>query len=116
PVMDERASTQLRAVLAGCGEDQVAIRGAGIVARRLVRASQSREAQPWLPAGTVLVTGGTGAIGGHVARWLAGRGAPRVVLTSRSGPAASGTAALAAELAAAGTGAEVIACDTADRD
>ena len=28
----------------------------------------------WVPGGTVLVTGGTGAIGGHVARWLAGRG------------------------------------------
>jgi acyl carrier protein len=64
----------------------------------------------------VLVTGGTGAIGGHVARWLAGRGAPRVVLTSRSGPAASGVVALAAELAAAGTITKVMACDTADRD
>ncbi|HEY2269997.1 MAG TPA: SDR family NAD(P)-dependent oxidoreductase, partial [Streptosporangiaceae bacterium] len=115
-VLDERLAGRLCAVLAGCGEDQVAVRGAGIVARRLVRASQSRDTGPWVPAGTVLVTGGTGAIGGHVASWLAGRGAPQVVLTSRSGPAASGTAGLAAELAVAGTGAEVIACDTADRD
>jgi acyl transferase domain-containing protein/acyl carrier protein len=119
PVLDERAGTRLCGVLAGCGEDQVVIRASGIIARRLTRAPQPRETQPWLPGGTVLVTGGTGAIGGHVARWLAGRGAPRVVLTSRSGPAAPGVVALAAELAVAGTqgaGAEVIACDTADRD
>jgi acyl carrier protein len=38
-----------------------------------------------------------------------------VVLTSRSGPAAPEVVALAAELAAAGTAAEVIAGDTADR-
>src|SRR4051794_8835718 len=116
PVLDERAGTRLGAVLAGRGEDQVAIRGVGVVARRLTRAPQPGDARPWMPGGTVLVTGGTGAIGGHVARWLAGRGAPRVVLTSRSGPAAPGAAAVAAELAAAGTGAEVIAGDTADRD
>ena len=42
----------------------------------------------WTPSGTVLVTGGLGAIGGHVARWLAEAGAGRVVLASRSGPAA----------------------------
>ena len=61
------------------------------------------------------MTGGTGAIGGHVARWLAGRSAPRVVLTSRSGPGAPGAAALAANLARAGTAAEVIGCDVAER-
>ena len=38
PVLDERAAARLCAVLAGCGEDQVAVRGAGILARRLVRA------------------------------------------------------------------------------
>ena len=42
PVLDERAAARLCAVLAGCGEDQVAIRGAGIVARRLVRAPLPR--------------------------------------------------------------------------
>jgi acyl carrier protein len=38
-----------------------------------------------------------------------------VVLASRSGPAAAGAAGLAAELAGAGAGAEVIACDVAMR-
>ena len=115
PAPDDRAAARLRGVLAGCGEDQAAIRGTGIWARRLARAPQPRHGQPWVPGGTVLVTGGTGAIGGHVARWAAGRGAPRVVLASRSGPAAPGAAALAAALAAAGTAAAVTACDTADR-
>jgi NAD(P)-dependent dehydrogenase (short-subunit alcohol dehydrogenase family)/acyl carrier protein len=105
----------LCSVLAGCGEDQVAIRAAGILARRLARAPLPRDGAAWVPRGTVLVTGGTGAVGGHVARWLAGRGAPKVVLASRSGPAAAGVAALAAQLAAAGAGVEVIACDVAAR-
>jgi acyl transferase domain-containing protein/NADPH:quinone reductase-like Zn-dependent oxidoreductase/NAD(P)-dependent dehydrogenase (short-subunit alcohol dehydrogenase family)/acyl carrier protein len=63
----------------------------------------------------VLITGGTGAIGGRVARWLAGRGTPAVVLTSRSGPAAAGVPALAAQVAAAGTTVQVTACDAASR-
>ena len=66
--------------------------------------------------GTVLVTGGTGTLGGLVARHLAVTGrARRLVLASRSGPAAPGVPALAADLAAAGAGATVVACDTADR-
>ncbi|MFI1369357.1 type I polyketide synthase [Streptomyces griseochromogenes] len=112
---DERTATRLCAVLTGCGEDQVAIRQAGILGRRLTRASQpGGSAEPFVPRGSVLITGGTGAIGGHVARWLAGRGAQRLVLTSRSGAGAAGAAALAAELATAGAQVEVIASDTAD--
>ena len=66
-------------------------------------------------AGTVLVTGGTGTLGGLVARHLAARpgGPGRLVLASRSGPAAPGAAALAADLAAAGAGVQVVACDAA---
>nr|WP_062342612.1 type I polyketide synthase [Herbidospora sakaeratensis] len=115
PILDDRAADRLCAVLAGCGEDQVAVRGAGLRGRRLVRARRPRVQQTWTPRGSVLITGGTGAIGGHAARWLAGRGAPRVVLTSRSGPAARGAAALAAELAAAGTSVDVVAADVARR-
>ena len=63
----------------------------------------------------MLVTGGTGGVGSRTARWLADRGAPRLVLASRSGAAAPGLAALAAGLAAAGTDVEVIACDVAVR-
>jgi acyl transferase domain-containing protein/acyl carrier protein len=113
--LDDNAAALLCAVLAGCGEDQAAIRTVGLLARRLVRAPQPRKARAWLPSGSVLVTGGTGSIGGHVARWLAARRAPQVVLASRSGPAAVGAASLAAELAVAGTTATVVACDSARR-
>jgi acyl transferase domain-containing protein len=117
PVLDDRAGARLCAVLAGCGEDQVAIRASGVLARRLTRAPRpDADRRGWMPGGTVLVTGGTGAIGGHVARWVAEQGAPRVVLANRSGPAAAGGPARVAELAAAGAGVEVVACDTAVRE
>jgi NAD(P)-dependent dehydrogenase (short-subunit alcohol dehydrogenase family) len=84
------------------------------MARRLVRVPPPPD-RPWTPRGTVLVTGGTGAIGGQVARWLARGGAPRLVLASRSGPAAPGAAALTAALAAQGAHVSVVTCDFAER-
>src|SRR6202034_1342858 len=66
------------------------------------------------PPGTVLVTGGTGTLGALTARHLATTGrAAACVLVSRSGPAAPGAAALAADLAQAGAGAWVLAADLA---
>ncbi|MFI6093873.1 type I polyketide synthase [Streptomyces sp. NPDC051218] len=113
---DERAGTRLAAVVAGCGEDQVAIRETGLLGRRLSRAPQtSGSPSRRQPRGSALITGGTGEIGGHVARWLAGQGAPRLVLTGRSGPAAPGVAAAVAELAARGSSVDVVACDTGQR-
>ncbi|MCX4862352.1 type I polyketide synthase [Streptomyces canus] len=112
---DQRAQSLLRSVLASCGEDQTAIRPSGIHGRRLTRAAEPRAAQPWTPTGTTLITGGTGAIAGHVARWLADREVPRLVLTSRSGPGAYGVAALAAELATAGSAVQIVAADAGDR-
>ncbi|WP_234332627.1 KR domain-containing protein [Streptomyces sp. NRRL S-87] len=35
-------------------------------------------------------TGGTGALGGHVARWLAANGAEHLLLAGRRGPDAPG--------------------------
>jgi acyl transferase domain-containing protein len=116
PAWDDRTAGRLAAVLAAGELDQVALRPAGVLARRLHRApAAARPRTPWCPAGTVLVTGGTGFIGGRAAALLAGRGAPRVVLTGRSGPrpALAGTAA---GLAASGTDVEVLACDAAERD
>ena len=116
PVLDERAAARLCGVLAGCAEDQVAVRASGLKARRLARAPLPRDdREAWAPQGTALITGGTGAIGGHVARWLAQRGAPRVLLTSRSGPAAPGVAGLAGQLAALGSQVSVVTCDIAER-
>jgi len=116
-LLDARAGTRLAAVLAGAGEDQVALRSAGAMARRLCRAPLGEPSPDrWTPAGTVLVTGGTGALGAKIARWLAERGARRLLLTARGGMAAPGAADLVADLAALGTTATVAACDVADRD
>ncbi|WHT16646.1 SDR family oxidoreductase [Crossiella sp. CA-258035] len=98
------------------GEDQLALRPFGTLACRLVRPAAHRaEAGEWRPKGTVLVTGGTGALGAHVARWLAERGARELVLVSRRGPAAPGAAELHAELAELGAEVRIEACDVSDR-
>ncbi|MFT2016789.1 SDR family NAD(P)-dependent oxidoreductase [Streptomyces sp. 796.1] len=65
--------------------------------------------------GTVLITGGTGTLGGLVARRLAAQGAARLLLVSRRGEQAPDASQLAAELAALGADVTFAACDVADR-
>ncbi|MFG2142561.1 beta-ketoacyl reductase [Streptomyces sp. NPDC048650] len=115
---DARCLRRLVWVLAGNGaEDQVAVRASGAYGRRLTPAGGAPGVgRAYTPRGTVLVTGGTGALGGHVARWLAGNGAEHVVLTSRRGQEAPGAAELVAELGALGARVTVAACDVADRE
>jgi polyketide synthase 12 len=68
------------------------------------------------PDGTVLITGGTGVLGGLLARHLvAAHGVRRLVLASRRGLDAPGAAELRDDLAAAGAEVTVAACDAADR-
>ncbi|OPF70968.1 hypothetical protein VT50_0235335, partial [Streptomyces antioxidans] len=118
--LDERTMARLCAVLAAGGdEDQVAVRATGILGRRIVRAPRPGDViqDDWTPGpGTVLITGGTGALGGQVARWLAARGAEHLLLVSRRGDTAPGAAELVAELAASGAKATVAACDVGDAD
>ncbi|WP_443732100.1 type I polyketide synthase [Streptantibioticus silvisoli] len=114
--LDVNGLGRLVSVLAGGGEDQVALRSSGVFARRLVRASGvGSSVGSWSPKGAVLVTGGTGALGARVARWAVGRGAGHVVLTSRRGVGAPGAVELEAELEALGARVSVVACDVADR-
>ncbi len=139
--LDERALAGLCAAVGGIGEeDQLAVREAGVFARRLARApagrvgngavdgrgngavdgpgsgaGDGRGSGAWRPRGTALVTGGTGGLGACVARWLAGAGAEHLLLASRRGPAAPGAAELVAELEGQGVGVSVVACDVADR-
>ncbi|MEU9117971.1 SDR family NAD(P)-dependent oxidoreductase [Streptomyces sp. NPDC048483] len=119
-VLDDRAGRRLAGVLAQNTEDQVAIRTSGVFGRRLVRSAQARAGsmgQEWSPeGGTVLVTGGTGALGSQVARWAADRGARRIVLLSRRGEAAPGATELREKLAKAGAEVRIAACDAADRE
>ncbi|MEU4626874.1 type I polyketide synthase, partial [Actinoplanes sp. NPDC023801] len=114
--LGEREGRRFVAVLASGAEDQVAVRSSGVFARRLRPAPALGTAVPVSSMGTVLITGGTGALGARAARWVIQRGASRVVLVSRRGGQAAGVAELVAELTGLGAEVEVVACDVADRD
>ncbi|MFE1802240.1 SDR family NAD(P)-dependent oxidoreductase [Streptomyces sp. NPDC059517] len=123
--------------LVGYGEPELRVRGGETLVPRLARAplgtatpgrdvpgedvsgedTTGRDTTAWDTGRTVLITGGTGALGAAVARHLVTRhGVRRLLLVGRRGPEAPGAAELVAELAAAGAEAEVAACDAADRD
>ncbi|MFK8844229.1 type I polyketide synthase [Streptomyces sp. Ac-502] len=113
--LDGRTVPALLSALAS-QEDQVAIRPAGTFTRRLERITPGGDTGArWSTHGTVLVTGGTGALGAHLAHWLADAGAEHLVLTSRRGPQAPGAAELAAALTDRGIEVTLAACDAADR-
>ncbi|MER6049956.1 type I polyketide synthase [Streptomyces sp. NPDC001793] len=115
--LDDRTTALLAGLLTGDGtEDQVALRAGGVLRRRVVPAPAPAAGRTWKPTGTVLITGGTGSLGGHVARWLVTRGATSLVLLSRSGADAPGAADLAAELTEAGARVRIVAADVAARE
>ncbi|EWM17451.1 type I polyketide synthase [Kutzneria sp. 744] len=117
--VDETTVRRLLGALSGIDdEDQIALRANGRFARRMVRAGLNGSApkRSWKPRGATLITGGTGGLGAHVARWLAGNGAEHLVLTSRRGSAAEGVSELEAELKELGAEVSVVACDVADRE
>ncbi|WP_189938806.1 type I polyketide synthase, partial [Streptomyces sulfonofaciens] len=117
---DGRAASRgvLSAALA-CGEPQVAVRAGALLAPRLTRARAAAEHGEPVgldPDGTVLITGGTGLLGGLVARHLvAEHGVRHLLLTSRRGPDSEAARKLEAELAGMGAEVTVAACDAADR-
>ncbi|MFJ2116420.1 SDR family NAD(P)-dependent oxidoreductase, partial [Streptomyces sp. NPDC087850] len=107
------------------GEPQVVIGDGVVLAGRLGRLAapvseagvEAAEPAVWDPEGTVLITGGTGGLGGVLARHLvAERDVRHLLLTSRRGQAAEGAEALATELTAAGADVTIAACDVTDRD
>ncbi|WP_426555096.1 type I polyketide synthase [Streptomyces sp. WG5] len=116
--LDPEAAGRFASLLSGgLREDQAAVRSSGVLVRRLVSAPARADSPgTWTPSGTTLVTGGTGALGSRVARWLARQGAEHLVLLSRRGPAAPGAAELTAELSANGATVDVVRCDLTDRD
>jgi short-subunit dehydrogenase/acyl carrier protein len=103
-------------VIAGAalGEPEFAVRDGQLRVPRLTRATVPA-ATGRLRAGSTLITGASGGLGQLVARHLAATGTQQLLLASRRGPSAPGTAALAAQLAADGAGVQVTACDAADR-
>ena len=107
----------VRALVEPDGEDLTALRAEGRYAQRL--ASRDLSGAPaWKPrpGGTWLITGGLGALGMHVARWLAAQGVARLILTSRRGEASPGAVEAMASLRALGADVEVTAVDAADSD
>uniref|UniRef100_UPI0037DA5C4D type I polyketide synthase n=1 Tax=Streptomyces winkii TaxID=3051178 RepID=UPI0037DA5C4D len=116
--LDHRVTKRLTSALnSGSGEDQIAVRATGLFGRRVTPAPRGGTASGERPlTGTVLITGGTGALGAHVARDLARNGAERLLLLSRRGPDAPGAAQLREELAEFGTEVAIQACDVSDRD
>ncbi|WP_330239524.1 type I polyketide synthase [Streptomyces sp. NBC_00525] len=101
------------------GESQTLVRGTTVYGARLVRLTDDPETRvrPDFGAGTVLVTGATGALGSLVARRLVeNHGVRGLLLLSRRGADAPGAAELSDELRALGAEVTVAACDVADRD
>jgi len=98
-------------------EDQVALRGGRMQVRRIRKCLPTRATtSPWVPGGTILITGATGQLGTSLARHLARRGAPHLVLVSRRGEAIPSTVELAEELRQGGSRVDVVACDVTDRE
>jgi NADP-dependent 3-hydroxy acid dehydrogenase YdfG/acyl carrier protein len=118
--VDEHADSYpalLRAL--GSAETQLAVRAGRVSVARLVEAARAdAEGAPVLgDTGTVLITGGTGVLGGILARHLVtAHGVRHLLLLSRRGLAAEGAAELCAELTGLGARVNVRACDAADRD
>nr|WP_275581078.1 type I polyketide synthase [Natronosporangium hydrolyticum] len=111
----------IRGVLAAIGhggEPELAICEGEILVPRLGEAQPRSDVRARLGAeGTVLITGGTGGLGGALARHLVSEHSVRqLMLLSRRGPAAPGAAELRDELAAAGASVAILACDVADRE
>jgi NAD(P)-dependent dehydrogenase (short-subunit alcohol dehydrogenase family) len=94
-------------------ESQVAYRGGVRYVARLVPhcAPHAGETPLRLRADArYLITGGTGGLGLHVARWMVTRGARHLVLAGRRGPSSSASAAIAA-LRSDGAVVDVVQCD-----
>ncbi|WP_455709967.1 type I polyketide synthase [Nocardiopsis alba] len=114
--IDEHVGDLLCSAIGGRQEDQLAVRSSGLFARRLTRTRLPASGTPWTTCGAALVTGGTGALGAHIARWLAERGAEHLVLVGRRGAEAPEAASIEAELKELGVTVTIVACDVSDRD
>ncbi|MGW5699104.1 SDR family oxidoreductase, partial [Streptomyces asiaticus] len=100
------------------GEEQVVVRSGAMRIPRLGRVPSPGSVESGgFGSGAVLVTGGTGVLGGLVVRHLVARhGVEKLVLLSRRGAEAEGAAELRADLEAAGAEVLIEACDAADRE
>ncbi len=105
----------LTTVLAGgVEEDEVAVRGAVVLAPRLRRAAGGDVMPEVAGDAFYVITGGTGALGLATARWLAGHGARHLLLLSRSGETEQQARVCCAQLRTDGVEIRVANADVAD--
>ncbi|WP_394427927.1 SDR family NAD(P)-dependent oxidoreductase [Streptomyces sp. SGAir0957] len=114
---DALAAAVSGAVAVAGGASQLVLREGRLLTPALVRTAAGDPAPAWDADGTVLITGGTGALGALVARHLvATHGVRSLLLLSRRGADAPGADELSAELTAQGAEVRIEACDAADPD
>ncbi|MCK2244442.1 type I polyketide synthase [Crossiella sp. S99.2] len=83
--LDSRAGARLAQVLTATdGEDQLAIRPAGVFARRLIHLPVQEDKARVPDGATVLITGCDSLLAAPAARWLAQHGAERFVLVAET--------------------------------
>ncbi|MGW2517340.1 SDR family NAD(P)-dependent oxidoreductase [Streptomyces sp. NPDC001617] len=108
-------SRRLLPAAVASGEPQLSVRDGKVTVPRLTQAAAVPGRAPSLD-GTVLITGGTGALGAALARHLVSSyGVRHLVLTGRQGPEAPGARELRDELTELGVEVRIVACDVADR-
>lgn len=97
--IDQEALRLVTEVMSGDGEDQIALRGAKRLVARIAQTKKApleadvietlKEKKKIQGDGTYLITGGLGALGLEVAKWLAEAGARSLVLIGRRAPTES---------------------------
>ncbi len=98
------------------GQTVVAVRAGTVMIPRLSHVPRGSSTGVIDTSGTVLVTGGTGALGSLLSRHIVGNhGARHLLLISRTGEQAPGARELRAELASREAQVRIEACDAADR-
>ncbi|MEU9455872.1 type I polyketide synthase [Streptomyces sp. NPDC048277] len=109
-------SVRLLPAALATGEPQLSVRSGRLSAPRWTPAAGPTAAGLPRFDGTVLITGGTGALGTEIARHLVtSYGVRHLVLTGRRGPDAPGAVELRRELGESGAEVRIVACDVADR-
>lgn len=99
-------------------EDQIVLRQSRRLVPRLKERSEEADLSTSglgpaidLASGAVLITGGMGGVGMHMAKWLAEQGARRLVLTSRTRNASPAASAAIEELRNRGAKVSIVAAD-----
>jgi NAD(P)-dependent dehydrogenase (short-subunit alcohol dehydrogenase family)/acyl carrier protein len=115
-VDDDPASLALLTSVHTVGEGQLAIRRGRLLVPRLVHHRAAAQRSIDLRAGTVLITGASGALGSAIAKHLVERqGVRRLLLASRRGAEAF-TPTLIEELGELGAVVEIVEADVSRRD